>query len=93
MTNADWIKQHCRIHKVYENYIDSNGNTHQITMGRYSKQCEAFYEASKKRDEIAMNYLHLPFWETPYYLKEFRIAMIEKKCELDRVFSTGSATL
>ena len=92
MKNSDWTKQHCRVHKVYENYIDSNGNTHQITMGRHSKQCEAYYRASEKGDKIAMHYLHLPFWETPHYLIKFRMDMIERKCALDRELISHPST-
>ena len=41
--------------KVYTEYIDSNGNSHQILKGVHPEQCEQYYKAKQDRD-----------WETMY---------------------------
>lgn len=70
--------------KFYDEYIDSNGNSHQILKGIYPEQCEAFYKAKEEGDAITMHYLGLPCWERPPYMIQFNLKMIELKCELDR---------
>jgi len=70
--------------KVYTEYIDSNGNSHQILKGVHPKQCEQYYKAKEEGDAIAMHYLGLPYWERPPYSIQSELKMIELKCELDR---------
>ena len=70
--------------KVYAEYIDSNGNSHQILKGVHPEQCEQYYKAKEEGDAIAMHYLGLPYWERPPYSIQSELKMIEMKCELDR---------
>jgi len=70
--------------KVYTEYIDSNGNIHQILKGIHPEQCEQYYKAKEEGDAIAMHYLSLPYWERPPHFIHSELKMIEMKCELDR---------
>lgn len=70
--------------KVYTEYIDSNGNSHQILKGIHPEQCEQYYKAKKEGDYIAMHYLVLPYWERLPYSIHSELKMIEMKCKLDR---------
>ena len=70
--------------KVYTEYIDSNGNSHQILKGVHPEQCEQYYKAKEEGDAIAMHYLGLPYCERPHHSIQSELNMIEMKCELDR---------
>lgn len=73
--------------KVYTEYIDSNGNSHQILKGVHPKQCEQYYKAKEKGDGVAMHYLRLPYWERPLHSIQSELKMIELNCELNRQLS------
>lgn len=73
--------------KDYIDYTDSNGKTHKILKGIYPKQCDGYYEAKKRGDASAMHWLHIPYWERPYYSIQSELKMIEHHCEFDREMS------
>jgi hypothetical protein len=68
----------------YTDYVDSNGNTHQILTGIYPKQCDAYCEAQEKDDYFAMRYLELPYLVKPMYLIQHELEIIEMNCLVDR---------
>ena len=65
--------------------VDKEGNTwhyqiyrgHEIVVGIYPKQCDAYNTAIKCRDGIALHLLHLPYVETPFDQIESRMKMID----------------
>jgi hypothetical protein len=73
--------------KVYTEYIDSNGNSHQILKGILPEQCEQYHKAKEEGDFIAMYYLGLPYWERPCCLIQSELDMIEMNCKLNRKLS------
>jgi hypothetical protein len=68
----------------YTDYVDSNGNTHQILIGIYPNQCDAYHKAKEKGDFFAMRYLELPYWVKPTYLIQHELGIIELNCLVDR---------
>ena len=70
--------------RVYIEYRDSSGNTHQVLKGIYPKQSEEYHKAKENGDLLAIHYLHLPYWEVPMWMIDFRIKSIESDCRLQR---------